>query len=130
MLNLGHTFGHALELEAGYDGDLRHGEAVSIGMTMAFEFSQTLGLCPAQDVIRMSAHMSALGMPQAQDAAHLFKDPRALLTHMDQDKKNEGQNLTLILAREIGDSFVEKQANRDAVGNYLDTLSKRLTHVG
>ncbi|MEP6343944.1 MAG: 3-dehydroquinate synthase [Maricaulaceae bacterium] len=130
LLNLGHTFGHALELEAGYDGDLRHGEAVSIGMTMAFEFSQTLGLCPAQDVTRMAAHMSTLAMLQAQDTAHLFKDPRALLAHMNQDKKNEGQNLTLILAREIGDSFIEKHANREAVGRYLDDLSKRLTHVG
>ena len=130
LLNLGHTFGHALELEAGYDGDLRHGEAVSIGMTMAFEFSQSLGLCPAQDVIRMGQHMTALGMPQAEDATHLFKDPQTLLAHMAQDKKNEGQNLTLILAREIGDSFVEKQADRAAVGTYLDALSKRLGHVG
>ena len=130
LLNLGHTFGHALELEAGYDGDLRHGEAVSIGMSMAFEFSHMIGLCPAQDVKRMIAHMNALGMPQMADAPHLFKDPQVLLAHMAQDKKNEGQSLTLILAREIGDSFVEKQADRDAVGRYLDQLSERLGHVG
>ena len=99
-------------------------------MSMAFEFSHMIGLCPAQDVKRMVAHMNALGMPQMANAAHLFKNPKTLLAHMAQDKKNEGQNLTLILAREIGDSFVEKQADRDAVGRYLDQLSERLNHVG
>ena len=129
LLNLGHTFGHALELEAGYDGDLLHGEAVSIGMIMAFEFSQAQGLCPMQDTARMDAHMKAMNMPRCHDVAPLFKNPNKLLMHMGQDKKNEGEHLTLILARKIGDSFVEKRANRDAVSHYLSALSKRLGHV-
>jgi len=87
LLNLGHTFGHALELEAGYDGDLLHGEAVSAGMEMAFHFAAKQGLCsPA--------------MPRISDMAHLLADPAALLRHMGQDKKNEGEHLTLILPRE------------------------------
>jgi len=130
LLNLGHTFGHALELEAGYDGDLLHGEAVSIGMIMAFEFSHADGLCPKQDVIRMEAHMKTMNMPLIHDVERLFKDPAKLLAHMGQDKKNEGDHLTLILARKIGESFVEKRANRKAVGDYLSALSKRLGHVG
>ena len=135
LLNLGHTFGHALELEAGYDGDLLHGEAVSIGMAMAFEFSQAQGLCTQQDVTRVDAHMAAIKMPQIKDVAHLFKDPGKLLTHMGQDKKNEGAHLTLILARKIGESFVDKRADRKAVSNYLKSVSERLdakrgSHVG
>jgi 3-dehydroquinate synthase len=130
LLNLGHTFGHALELESGYDGDLLHGEAVSIGMIMAFEFSHAIGLCPQQDVTRMDAHMKNLGMPRLPDAAHLFKDPAKILAHMGHDKKNEGPHLTLILAREIGESFVEKRADKQAVSDYLISLSKRLAHVG
>ena len=130
LLNLGHTFGHALELEAGYDGDLLHGEAVSIGMIMAFEFSQTQNLCSADDVERVKAHMAKLSMPQIKDVKPLFKDPQKLLAHMGQDKKNEGSNLTLILARAIGESFVDKNANRDAVYDYLLSVSKRLGHVG
>lgn len=130
LLNLGHTFGHALELDAGYDGDLLHGEAVSIGMIMAFEFSQTQNLCSIDDVERVKAHMAKLSMPQIKDVKPLFKDPQKLLAHMGQDKKNEGSNLTLILARAIGESFVDKNANRDAVYDYLLSVSKRLGHVG
>ena len=130
LLNLGHTFGHALELEAGYDGDLLHGEAVSIGMAMAFEFSHAQGLCTQQDVRRIDAHMKALSMPQLAHARPLFKTPETLLTHMGQDKKNEGEHLTLILARGIGESFVDKRADRKAVGEYLKSVSKRLSHVG
>lgn len=130
LLNLGHTFAHALELEAGYDGDLLHGEAVSIGMIMAFEFSQSQGLCAQEDVSRMKQHMKALNMPSYEDAAHLCKHPSRLLTHMAQDKKNEGAHLTLILARSIGDSFIETRADKAAVHDYLSLLSQRLGHVG
>jgi len=123
LLNLGHTFAHALELESGYDGDLLHGEAVSIGMIMAFEFSQSQGLCVQKDVSRVRQHMKALNMPSYEDAAHLFKHPSRLLTHMAQDKKNEGAHLTLILARSIGDSFIETRADKAAVLDYLSLLS-------
>lgn len=130
LLNLGHTFAHALELEAGYDGDLLHGEAVSIGMLMAFEFSAAQGLCSPEDVRRVDDHMKNLNMPRYDDVAPLFKNPAKLLAHMAQDKKNEGPHLTLILARSLGDSFIDKRADKTAVLDYLSSLSKRLGHVG
>lgn len=121
LLNLGHTFGHALEAEAGYDGDLLHGEAVSIGMEMAFAFSEKMGHCSADDAARVTAHLTQMGMPRIGSVKRLIK-PDNLLKHMGQDKKNEGQNLTLILARAIGDTFIEKHANRQAVYNYYNSL--------
>lgn len=122
LLNLGHTFGHALELEAGYDGDLLHGEAVSIGMEMAFRFAVEQGLCPVEDAERVTTHLAETHMPRISDAAHLLKNPAALLNHMGQDKKNESGHLTLILPRSIGDTFVEKRADRAAVLRFLTQL--------
>jgi len=122
LLNLGHTFGHALELEAGYDGDLLHGEAVSVGMEMAFHFAASQGLCSQSDADRVSAHLAATSMPRIGDLAHLLVDPNALLQHMGQDKKNEGKHLTLILPRAIGDTYVEKRADREAVLGFLTQL--------
>lgn len=122
LLNLGHTFGHALELEAGYDGDLLHGEAVSIGMDMAFRFAAAQGLCPDAEADRVSAHLAALNMPRIADAAHLLADPDALLSHMGQDKKNAGGRLTLILPRRIGETYVERNADRTAVLAFLTQL--------
>jgi len=123
LLNLGHTFAHALEIEAGYSGDLLHGEAVSAGMEMAFELSASQGLCPAEDAAKVKAHFSKLGLTMIKDVAPLLKDADKLLAHMDQDKKNEGGALTLILARAIGDAFVQKSAPRKDVLTYLKTLS-------
>ncbi len=122
LLNLGHTFGHALELQAGYDGDLLHGEAVSVGMEMAFRFAVEQGLCRASDAERLSAHLTATNMPRISDMAHLMTDPNALLSHMGQDKKNESGHLTLILPRKIGDTYIEKRANRGAVLRFLTQL--------
>ena len=122
LLNLGHTFGHALELEAGYDGDLLHGEAVSAGMEMAFRFAAQEGLCQSACARRVTTHLSATKMPRIADMSHLLKKPDALLRHMGQDKKNEGGHLTLILPRAIGDTYVEKRANRDAVFGFLTQL--------
>jgi len=122
LLNLGHTFGHALELEAGYDGDLLHGEAVSVGMEMAFRFAASQGVCEQEDAERVSAHLAATNMPRIADAADLLTDPDALLRHMGQDKKNKGGHLTLILPRAIGDTYVEKAANRTAVLSFLTQL--------
>lgn len=125
LLNLGHTFGHALELEAGYDGDLLHGEAVSAGMEMAFRFAVSEGLCEQAHAERVTAHLSATFMPRIADMAHLLADPKALLQHMGQDKKNEGGHLTLILPRAIGETYVEKRTNRDAVLGFLTQLKER-----
>ena len=122
LLNLGHTFGHALELEAGYDGDLLHGEAVSAGMEMAFRFAAEQRLCSGECAERVAAHLASTSMPGISDIAHLLGDPDTLLRHMGQDKKNEGGHLTLILPRAIGDTYVEKRANRDAVLGFLTQL--------
>lgn len=122
LLNLGHTFGHALELEAGYDGDLLHGEAVSAGMEMAFHFAAAQGLCLQSDADRVSAHLAAVNMPRIADMKHLMSDPEALLRHMAQDKKNEGGHLTLILPRAIGETYIEKRADRVAVLGFLTQL--------
>ena len=122
LLNLGHTFGHALELEAGYDGDLLHGEAVSIGMEMAFLYAASQGICSQEDAARVSAHLVKTQMPTLKDAAHLLGQPDALLSHMGQDKKNEGGHLTLILPRAIGETYVEKRADAAAVLRFLTHL--------
>ena len=127
LLNLGHTFGHALEAEAGYGSELLHGEAVSAGMEMAFEFSARMKLCGGQDLVRVQNHFKALGLTSISDLAHLFNHPQKLLMHMDQDKKNEHGALTLILARGIGDAFVQKSADRHDVSNYLQYLSLKLS---
>lgn len=126
LLNLGHTFGHALELAAGYDGDLLHGEAVSAGMEMAFHFAAAQGLCPHSDADRVSAHLADVNMPRVTDMRPLLSDPKALLSHMGQDKKNEGDHLTLILPRAIGETYVEKRADRTAVLGFLTQLWDKL----
>ena len=126
LLNLGHTFAHALELEAGYSGDLLHGEAVSAGMEMAFEFSALQNFCTADDVKALKNHLQKTKLTSMGDVAHLLKNPENIMAHMEQDKKNEGGTLTLILANHIGQAFVQKNAPRDAVQNYLIALSQKL----
>jgi len=123
LLNLGHTFAHALELTAGYDGDLLHGEAVSAGMDMAFEFSARLGLCPPDQAARVHDHLARLGMPTRADMGRFLSDPDALLSHMRQDKKNEGGRITLILVRGIGQSFIEKTVPEADLLSYLKDIS-------
>ncbi len=123
LLNLGHTFAHALELEASYSGDLLHGEAVSAGMEMAFEFSAAQGLCAAKEVTALKHHLKKTHLTSIADVNKLLQNPKALIAHMDQDKKNEGGALTLILARSIGDAFVQKNASRQDAYNYLKSLS-------
>jgi 3-dehydroquinate synthetase len=110
LLNLGHTFGHALEALAHYDpAILVHGEGVAVGMACAFRFSQTLGHCAGQDVVRVERHLQAVGLPtRIQDIAGLSVDPAAMLEAMRQDKKVERGRLTFILAHGIGQSFVAK----------------------
>lgn len=123
LLNLGHTFAHALELEAGYKGDLLHGEAVSAGMDMAFEISSRLGLCEPSEAERVKHHLKRLNMPIREDMAELLADRDAILRHMGQDKKNEGDRLTLILTHGIGRAFVEKNASQEAVRDYLEEIA-------
>ncbi|HEX2816996.1 MAG TPA: 3-dehydroquinate synthase [Phenylobacterium sp.] len=120
LLNLGHTFGHALEAETGYGAALLHGEAVAAGMALAFRFSAAQGLCPTQDARRATAGIAAVGLPTtlAEVAGHPF-DAQRLVRHMAQDKKAEGGKLTFILARGLGDAFVARDVDAAAVTAFL-----------
>lgn len=124
LLNLGHTFGHALEAELGYDNRLLHGEAVACGMVMAFDLSVRMGLCPAPDAERVRRHLRAVGLPaglpgEAPDGGW---NPRRLLEHMRQDKKVSGGTLTFILVRGIGKSFVSREVTEADVLSVLGSV--------
>ncbi len=122
LLNLGHTFGHALERLTGYDGSrLVHGEAVAIGMACAFRFSEQLGLCTPTDVTRVESHLVAAGLPTRASTIPFFDaSPFDLLDAMRQDKKVERGALTFILAKGIGRAFVAKGISADEVLGFLD----------
>jgi shikimate kinase/3-dehydroquinate synthase len=121
LLNLGHTFGHALENLTGYDASrLVHGEGVAIGMALAFRFSRDLGLCSGQDTGRVEAHLKAVGLPtRIRDIPGFEADSGTLLAAMRQDKKVERGKLTFILVRGIGDGFVARDVDEGSVSNFL-----------
>ncbi len=107
LLNLGHTFGHALEAETGFGDGLLHGEAVAIGMVMAFDLSVRLGLCPAEDAARARRHLASVGLPTGLDALPgQGWSARTLIAHMRQDKKVSEGRIAFILVRGIGEAFV------------------------
>jgi 3-dehydroquinate synthase len=120
LLNLGHTFGHALEAETGFGAGLLHGEAVALGMALAFRFSAAQGLCAPQDAARAEAAIAAAGLPILLDQAPgaPFSADR-LLTHMMQDKKSEGGALVFVLAHGIGRAFVARGVEASAVHDHL-----------
>ncbi|MEP6269223.1 MAG: 3-dehydroquinate synthase [Paracoccaceae bacterium] len=107
LLNLGHTFGHALEAATGYSDRLLHGEGVAIGCAMAFELSARMGLCSQESPSRVRAHLQNMGMKtDLRDIPGDLPDAHALLTLMGQDKKVVQGQLTFILSRAIGEAFV------------------------
>ena len=122
LLNLGHTFGHALEAATGYSSTLLHGEGVAIGMAMALRFSAEEGLCPGQDAARLEAHLTTCGMlPDITTLAGVREaGPEGLLKLMYQDKKVEDGKLTLILARRLGDAFIARDVEPDKVTRFLE----------
>ena len=123
LLNLGHTFAHAFEVVAGYDGRLLHGEAVSAGLVCAFAFSQQLGLCSGQDVMRVTAHLQAMGMPTCiNQLAAGRASPQILIEHMRKDKKARRGKLTFILARQIGKAFISEDIDETELNRFLETL--------
>lgn len=113
LLNLGHTFGHALETFTGYGTTLLHGEAVAIGTVMAFKLSARLGLCPHAHAYDVEDHFRAVGLPVAPPA--FAYDVDQLMALMAQDKKAEAGKLTLILARGIGEAFIARDASASEV---------------
>lgn len=121
LLNLGHTFGHALEAETGYSDTLLHGEAVAIGMVMAFDLSVRLGLCRARDADRVRRHLGTVGLPTGTDFAPVVLwDPARLTAHMTKDKKVRGGRLTFVLVRRIGEAFVTQDVPGEELVAFME----------
>ncbi len=122
LLNLGHTFAHALEAEVAYEGRLMHGEAVAIGIVMAFDLSTRLGLCPADDAARVRRHFNDVGLPVTAASIPGLESvrPQVLVDHMRQDKKVRGGRLTFILARGIGQAFITADVDEQTVITALE----------
>ena len=118
LLNLGHTFGHALEAEAGYDGSLLHGEAVAAGCALAFDYSVERGLCPPDDAARVTAHWRAVGLPVG--LAGIRASGARLVEHMRHDKKASGGRLPFLLARGIGRTYLDRDVDLADVAAFLD----------
>ncbi|MFL0413236.1 3-dehydroquinate synthase [uncultured Sphingomonas sp.] len=119
LLNLGHTFGHALEAEAGFSDRLLHGEAVAAGCALAFGYSAAQGLCSAEDAIRVSAHWQAAGLPDGLAAAGINAPAERLVDHMRHDKKASGGRIPFLLAHGIGQTYLDKNVSLDDVRDYL-----------
>ena len=120
LLNFGHTFGHALEAETGFSSRLLHGEAVGLGMVLAFDFAVRLGLAPPAEAARVRRHFAAAGLPTRLADAGLGGVPaERLLAHMGKDKKVRDGRLTLILPRRIGDAFVVNDAPSGELCEFL-----------
>jgi len=127
LLNLGHTFAHALEAATGYGERLLHGEAVAVGMAMAFRFSERLQLCPQGSALRVTNHLVSVGLPASlADIPGDLPSAEALLGIMRQDKKAEAGKLTFILVRNIGEAFIARDIPDEKVMAFLgEELAKR-----
>ena len=122
LLNLGHTFGHALEGATGYDSArLVHGEGVSIGMTLAHEFSNHMNLCDADSVIRVRDHLRAVGLPvSVSEIPGNPLDAAALMKFIGQDKKVSRGRLTFILTKGLGQSYIADDVSPEKVMSFLE----------
>ncbi len=127
LLNLGHTFCHALEAATGFGDRLLHGEGVAVGCALAFEVSARMGLCSQEAPSRVRAHLRAMGQKvDLADIAGELPDAQGLMGLMAQDKKVVDGTINFVLARDIGDAFVCDHADLDVVRNVLrDALSAR-----
>jgi 3-dehydroquinate synthase len=125
LLNLGHTFGHALEAETGFGEELLHGEAVAIGMVLALDLSVRLNLCPAEDSARLRRHLAAIGLATGiYQSGQRIWNPRRLTEHMARDKKVSDGRTTFVLAHGIGQAFLSDKIDIAEVEALLtDTLA-------
>jgi len=120
LLNFGHTFGHALEAETGFGDALLHGEAVALGMVLAFDFAVKLGLATGQDAHRVRRHIAASGLPAGLAEIGLSGAAAdRLIAHMGRDKKVRDGRITLILPRRVGEVLVMRDAPVDALREFL-----------
>jgi len=117
LLNFGHTFGHAIEAVGGHR--ILHGEAVALGMVLAFDLSARLSMCPLDDAVRVKTHVQSIGLPV--ELGQLGLSGPDIFTAMQSDKKATRRGLTLVLTRGIGQAFVCKEADSDALRNFLAT---------
>jgi 3-dehydroquinate synthase len=126
-LNLGHTFGHALEAATGYSDRLLHGEGVAIGCMLAFQTSAALGLCSQETPSRVAAHFATMGLRRSlADIEGPLPDAEGLIALMGQDKKVRDGKLAFVLARGIGEAFVARDVDLGLVRGVLDAaLSDR-----
>lgn len=120
LLNLGHTFGHALEAETGYSDRLLHGEAVAAGMALAFRYSVRRGHCGIEDASRTAALLQRSGLPTTLAEAGVNASGEALVAHMLHDKKKSGGTLPFLLANGIGNTFLAKDVDLADVAAFLD----------
>mgnify|MGYP003627609882 FL=1 len=120
LLNLGHTFGHALEAETGFSDRLVHGEAVAAGMALAFGYSVRRGHCDAIDAERVTAHLKSVGLPYDLASASVQASGQRLVDHMMHDKKMSGGTLPFLLANGIGQTFLAKDVDLADVAAFLD----------
>lgn len=118
LLNLGHTFGHALEAAAGYDGTLLHGEGVSIGTVMAYRLGEIIGVCNSDDVDRVIGHFVKVGLPV--HAGAIQSTVSDLITTMRRDKKAMDDNMVFILPRSIGAAFISQDVQENDVASILE----------
>jgi shikimate kinase / 3-dehydroquinate synthase len=119
LLNLGHTFGHALEAEYGYTGGLLHGEGVAVGLGLAFRLSARLGHCSSDDTDRVVSHIAAMGMPAELGMLNRRFSAATLIGHMGRDKKVRDGALKFVLARGIGQTFTSGDVPIEAVTDLL-----------
>ena len=122
LLNLGHSFGHAIESEAGI-GAVLHGEAVALGLALAFRFSSELGHCPAADTDRLIAHLASCGLPTRLADIGLGGRGRRLAAWISGDKKNRAGQHALVLARGIGRAFLDPAVDPRRLAAFLDSAS-------
>jgi 3-dehydroquinate synthase len=120
LLNLGHTFGHALEAETGFSDRLLHGEAVALGMALAARYSARRGEISADDAARATAAIAAAGLPASLPALCLTCDGAALIDHMRHDKKAEGTTLPFLLLRALGEAYVARDVDLGDIAAFLD----------
>lgn len=121
LLNLGHTFGHALEAEAGFSDRLLHGEAVAAGCGLAFAYSAATGRCPPDAAARVKAHWRAHDLPDGLAASGVGAAPARLVEHMRHDKKMAAGTLPFLLARGIGETYLDRDVDLADVERFLAT---------
>jgi shikimate kinase/3-dehydroquinate synthase len=119
LLNLGHTFGHALEAEYGYGGGLLHGEGVAVGLGLAFRLSARLGHCPIEDAERVVSHVAGLGLPAELRTLNRRFSAATLVSHMRRDKKMQDGALKFVLVHGIGQAFTSSNVEEQTVIDLL-----------